>query len=138
MTQTNSAGAHAATGTPSVWTCLTYRDVRAASAFLVEAFGFVERASYGDSETVRHAELVWPAGNGGVMLGPAGAGNECGQPVGTGSTYVVVDELDALFARATAAGARVVRGIRDEDYGGRGFTVRDPEGALWSFGTYQG
>ncbi|MFR9750988.1 VOC family protein [Nocardia sp. 004] len=49
----------------------------------------------------------------------------------------VVDP-DALFARATAAGAEVVRDLRDEDYGSRGFTVRDPEGNLWSFGTYWG
>ena len=35
-------------------------------------------------------------------------------------------------------GAEIVRGLRDEDYGSRGFTVRDPEGNLWSFGTYWG
>jgi uncharacterized glyoxalase superfamily protein PhnB len=52
--------------------------------------------------------------------------------------YVVCTEPDALFARATAAGASVVRGLADEDYGSRGFTVRDPEGNLWSFGTYAG
>ncbi len=45
---------------------------------------------------------------------------------------------DALFERATAAGAEVVRGLEDEDYGSRGFSVRDPEGNLWSFGTYRG
>ena len=52
--------------------------------------------------------------------------------------YVVTDEPDALFARSTAAGAEVVQGLRDEDYGSRGFTVRDPEGNTWSFGTYRG
>jgi uncharacterized glyoxalase superfamily protein PhnB len=51
---------------------------------------------------------------------------------------VVTDEPDALFARAEAAGARVVRGLTDEDYGSRGFTLRDPEGVYWSFGTYAG
>jgi uncharacterized glyoxalase superfamily protein PhnB len=50
----------------------------------------------------------------------------------------VCDDPDAIFARATAAGARVVRGLRDEDYGSRGFTVADPDGNLWSFGTYAG
>ncbi len=46
---------------------------------------------------------------------------------------------DALaVARATAAGAEVVRELKDEDYGSRGFSVRDPEGNLWSFGTYRG
>ena len=57
---------------------------------------------------------------------------------GNDAVYVVCDDPDALFARATAAGAEVVRGLVDEDYGSRGFTVRDPEGNLWSFGTYGG
>ncbi len=51
---------------------------------------------------------------------------------------MVTDEPDALFARAAAAGAEVVRALRDEDYGSHGFTVRDPEGNAWSFGTYRG
>jgi uncharacterized glyoxalase superfamily protein PhnB len=42
------------------------------------------------------------------------------------------------MGRATAAGAEVVRELRYEDYGSLGFTVRDPEGNLWSFGTYRG
>ena len=52
--------------------------------------------------------------------------------------YVVCDDPDGLFERATAAGAEVVRGLTDQDYGSREFTVRDPEGNLWSFGTYKG
>jgi uncharacterized glyoxalase superfamily protein PhnB len=35
-----------------------------------------------------------------------------------------------------AAGATVVRELRDESYGGRGYEARDPEGHLWYFGTY--
>lgn len=31
-----------------------------------------------------------------------------------------------------------IQGLKDEEYGSRGFTVRDPEGNLWSFGTYGG
>jgi uncharacterized glyoxalase superfamily protein PhnB len=57
---------------------------------------------------------------------------------GNDAVYGVCDDPDALFERATAAGAEVVRGLKDEDYGSRGFTVRDPEGNLWSFGTYAG
>ena len=63
----------------------------------------------------------------------------CGRrPPGNDSVYVVCDDPDGLFERATGAGAQVVRGLRDEEYGSRGFTVRDPEGNLWSFGTYSG
>jgi uncharacterized glyoxalase superfamily protein PhnB len=54
----------------------------------------------------------------------------------TQSAYVVVADADAIYARAIAAGAQIVIDIKDEDYGGRGFTCRDPEGHIWSFGTY--
>ena len=59
-------------------------------------------------------------------------------PVGGASIYVVTDEPDVLYERARAAGATVVQPLKDEDYGSRGFTVRDPEGVYWSFGTYRG
>jgi uncharacterized glyoxalase superfamily protein PhnB len=73
------------------------------------------------------------------MLGSTSDDNEFSRrKPGMSSIYVVTDAPDALFDRATAAGAEVVRGLRDEDYGSRGFTVRDPEGNLWSFGTYRG
>lgn len=126
----------------SVWPILTYRDGRAAIAFLTKAFGFEERAVYAredDPTVIEHAELRWPLG-GGVMLGSAGKDDSPfgrRQP-GNDSVYVVCDDPDALFERATEAAAEVVRGLRDEEYGSRGFTVRDPEGNLWSFGTYAG
>ncbi|MGQ4616442.1 VOC family protein [Nocardia sp. R7R-8] len=126
----------------AVWPTLTFRDARAMAAFLVEAFGFREAALYtreDDPSIVEHAELRWPLG-GGVMFGSAGKDDSpfSTRPTGTDSVYLVCEEPDALFARATAAGAEVVRDLRDEDYGSRGFTVRDPEGNLWSFGTYWG
>ncbi|MEU5759844.1 VOC family protein [Nocardia sp. NPDC047648] len=126
----------------AVWPALTFRDARAMTTFLVEAFGFREAALYtreDDPSIVEHAELRWPLG-GGVMFGSAGKDDSPfgTRPTGTDSVYLVCEEPDALFARATAAGAEVVRDLRDEDYGSRGFTVRDPEGNLWSFGTYWG
>jgi uncharacterized glyoxalase superfamily protein PhnB len=54
----------------------------------------------------------------------------------TQSAYIVVPDADAHQARAAAAGAVVVRPVKDEDYGGRGYTCRDPEGQIWNFGTY--
>ena len=54
---------------------------------------------------------------------------------GTGAVYVMTDEPDALFQRAVAAGAEVLREPGDTDYGSREFAVTDPEGNLWSFGT---
>lgn len=139
-TSTDSAGTERPA--TAVWPILTYRDAHAAIAFLRDAFGFVERAEYAredDPSIIEHAEMAWPLG-GGIMFGTAGKddgpfgsrrpGNDC--------VYVVCEDADALFERATAAGAEVVKGLEDEDYGSRGFTMRDPEGNLWSFGTYAG
>lgn len=73
------------------------------------------------------------------MLGSTCDDSEFGRcKPGTTSIYVVTDTPDKVFERATMAGPEVVRGLKDEDYGSRGFTVRDPEGTLWSFGTYRG
>ncbi|PZG23702.1 glyoxalase [Nonomuraea aridisoli] len=121
-----------------MWPCLSYRDARAAIRFLADAFGFVERACYTEGDAVAHAELAWPSGAGAIMLGSADESNDLDRPTGSALLYVVTDDPDALLARATAAGAEVVRDLKDEDYGNRTFTVRDPEGNLWSFGTYPG
>ncbi len=127
-----------ATTTAPLWPCFTYRDAPAAIEFLQRAFGFVELARYGTGDVIDHAELGRPGG-GGIMLGSARDDSVlCEQPPGSGSVYIVIDDPDAMYERARAAGATIVRGLRDEDYGSRGFTCRDPEGVLWSFGTYPG
>jgi uncharacterized glyoxalase superfamily protein PhnB len=54
----------------------------------------------------------------------------------TQSAYLVVNDADLVYGRALEAGAHILLDIKDEDYGGRGFTCRDPEGHLWSIGTY--
>jgi uncharacterized glyoxalase superfamily protein PhnB len=124
-----------------IWPCVNYVDARAAIRFLTEAFGFVETLTVpGEAEdVVVHAELRWPEG-GGVMLGTANRpDSEFSQlPTGCASLYVVTDDPRGVFERATKAGARVVREMRDEDYGSTGFSVADPEDNLWSFGTYRG
>lgn len=54
----------------------------------------------------------------------------------TQSAYLIVSDADSIYQRAKAAGAEIVMEIKDEDYGGRGFSCRDLEGHLWSIGTY--
>ncbi|HCF99794.1 MAG TPA: glyoxalase [Chloroflexi bacterium] len=125
---------------PQVWPTLRARDARALIRFLVDAFGFEETVVYGEGDRVDHAQLSWPPG-GGVMLGSApvsGSEDPWAVTPGTFAAYVVTDDPDALFARAKAAGAPVVRELHETDYGSRDFAVRDPEGNLWSFGTYPG
>jgi uncharacterized glyoxalase superfamily protein PhnB len=124
---------------PQVWPTLRARDARALIAFLVEAFGFEETVVYGEGGRVDHAQLSWPPG-GGIMLGSVRGEDGDGWPLQPGSfgAYVVTDDPDAVFARATAAGAEVLTGLHETGYGSRDFAVRDPEGNRWSFGTYRG
>ena len=131
------------TKAPTVWPAVRYKDAEAALRFLTEAFGFEEtlvvRGEEGDGRPIHHAELKWPLG-GGVMFGSTGSSEEGHDifPEGPVSIYVVCDDPDALLERARKAGADIALPIKDEDYGSRGFTARDPEGNLWTFGTYRG
>ena len=124
-----------------MWPSIRCGDTRALIDFLVAAFGFEEQFSAPgeDGKGIIHAQIRWPGG-GGVMLGDAEGGDafHLSLPFGPVSIYVVTDQPDALHDRAVAVGATIVRGLRDEDYGSRGFSATDPEGNLWSFGTYAG
>src|SRR4051794_40672807 len=130
-------------GSATIIPCLRYRDAPKAIEWLGRAFGFEKQLVVpGDKGTIVHAQLV--LGNGMVMLGSA-VDSEFGrlmklpEEVGgaqTQSSYIVVKDVDAHYARAKAAGAQIVIDIKDEDYGGRGYSCRDLEGHLWSFGSY--
>jgi uncharacterized glyoxalase superfamily protein PhnB len=124
---------------PNVWPGLRSRNARALIRFLVDAFGFEETVVYGEGDRVDHAQLSWPLG-GGVMLGSTRAdpNDTFDRQPGTAGVYVVTDDPEPLFRRATAAGATVVRGLQHTDYGSHEFSVKDPDGNIWSFGTYRG
>ncbi len=112
---------------------LRYRDPDAAIDWLERALGFIRHAVHrGEDGGVAHAELALDGAF--VMLGGEG---DMGQPAGTGSVYAVVDDPDALFERVSGTGAVVLYGPLDQDYGSREFGLRDPEGNIWSFGTYR-
>lgn len=125
---------------PTVWPAMRCRNTKAMIRFIVDAFGFEEALVVEDGGVIHHAELRWPLG-GGVMLGDDREPEDelhLQLPSGPASVYVVCDDPDAAFERATAAEAEVLQGLKDEDYGSRGFTVRDLESNVWSFGTYRG
>lgn len=119
---------------------LRYHDAPAALGFLEEAFGLAPGLVVeGPGDTIVHAQLH--LGSSVVMVGSAPAG---APPAGTGAElqglYVVLEDdpaVDAHHDRARAAGARVTRAPEDQDYGGRGYTCEDPEGHVWSFGSYR-
>ena len=54
----------------------------------------------------------------------------------TGGIYMIVADCAAHYARAKAEGAEIVDELSTKDYGGSGYSCRDPEGHLWSFGDY--
>lgn len=119
------------------WQSFAVADVEAFTAWL-RAVGFVEHHIYRDDNDptcVVHAEYLGPYG-GGIMFGSAGPDGVL-QNAGRSAAYLVVPDPDAFMAAALAAGATVDREVVDNDYGGRGGSVRDPEGNHWSFGTYQ-
>lgn len=126
-----------------IFPAVRYQDAPAAIRWLCDALGFEEQFVVPNPDgTIAHAQLRF---NGNcVMLGTSREDelrvlSPCELGGTSASVYVQVDrpeEIDALFARATAAGAQVVRPIQDTDYGSHEFSVRDPEGNLWSFGTY--
>jgi uncharacterized glyoxalase superfamily protein PhnB len=118
----------------SVFPTLKCDDAHREIEFLTTAFGFERHAVYEtDDGKVAHAELRH--GDGMVMLGSRGTEDE---PYETGRAviYVVVEDPDGLHDRAKAAGAEIIRGLTDQDYGSRDFAAADPEGNVWSFGTY--
>jgi uncharacterized glyoxalase superfamily protein PhnB len=125
----------------NTWPIINAEDAPAMIAFLKKAFGFEEILVVpGEEEgVVEHCQMRWPEG-GGVMLGTANrSGNEFSRrPTGAASVYVVTDHPDELHDRAMAAGAELFRALEDQDYGSRDFSVTDPEGNIWSFGTYRG
>ena len=122
---------------PTVWHTFRAGDCRALIGFLVAAFGFVENVAYEDDGVIVHAQLDWPEG-GGVMLGQERDGTGWDRQPGTAGAYVVTADPDGVHARAVAAGAEIIEGPVERDYGSRDFVARDPEGNLWSFGTYAG
>jgi uncharacterized glyoxalase superfamily protein PhnB len=121
----------------SIYPVLKYDDAHSAMDFLERAFGFEQHAVHeGENGGVAHAELR--LGDEFVTIGSTNEGEQrFNQGVGKNSLYVVVDDPDAHHAKAKEAGAKIERELTDEDYGSRDYTARDPEGNLWSFGTYR-
>ena len=116
---------------PNVFPSILYKDAVAASDFLARAFGFEKLMEMpGPDGTISHAEMKF--GPGVIMLNSLSEGHERRSAV-----YVYVEDLDAHYERAKAAGAEILRGIEDIEYGARMYTACDPERNVWFFGTYR-
>lgn len=121
-----------------IYAALRYRDAAAAIDFLERAFGFETKERHDNPDgTVAHCELA--LGDVVVMVGTGPADLQDvpddfrAARVGV---YLSIEDIDAHYAGARAAGADVVRELQDTEYGSREYTARDAEGIHWHFGTY--
>ena len=133
---------------PAIIPCLRYEDAPAAIEFLCRAFGFERHAVFADDQDpalIHHAQLTDRGCM--IMLSSVGrndtewadkAGMRTVAQAGgnTQAPYIVLDDVDAHADRARAAGAEIIAEPADQDYGGRVYSARDPEGYVWSFGSY--
>jgi uncharacterized glyoxalase superfamily protein PhnB len=122
---------------PRVTPYLLYEDVPAALDWLTGAFGFRERLRFTSEDgTVNHAEMEYADGV--IMLGDPG--DTYRNPKRSGSVtvqmHVYVDDVDAHFERARAAGATIKGEPMDKEYGDRSYSAADLEGHFWTFGQH--
>lgn len=101
----------------SIHPTLRYDDASAASEFLTGTLGFVEQSMIGARTD---PPSPFDTGRAVIYLALDGAGN-----------------VDAHHDRAVAAGATVVQELVDQPYGSREYAVADPEGNVWSVGSYR-
>lgn len=120
---------------------LRYKDATAAIEWLSEAFGFeIDMVVPGETDgSIAHAQMRHRGSI--VMLGSF-QDDDLGlrAPTDLGGVnqgiYVVIDDAEAHYATAKAAGAEIVMELTRTDYGSHDYSAKDPEGNLWSFGTY--
>ena len=112
---------------------LLYEDGEAAIEFASWAFGFREVDRQIGGAGGLHAELETPGG-GRIYLGQPPSGFENPGKVGsTSMTYVIVEDVDAHFEQAKAAGAAITEELNDTPFGHRRYSCNDPQGHEWSF-----
>ena len=127
----------------SVIPCLRYRDAPAAIDWLCNILGFKEHLVVPmDDGRIAHAQLV--LGQGMIMLGSI-KDTEYDQNLvqpdqiegkETQSSYLVVNDIDALYVHVTQAKTQIISELVEQDYGGKYFSCRDPEGHIWNIGDY--
>jgi uncharacterized glyoxalase superfamily protein PhnB len=130
---------------PAIMPCFVYNDAPAAIDFLCNAFGFERHLTVPGEQPgdIVHAQLTLDGNM--IMLSTAKPGSRerfgmvapgATNGLVTSCTCITVADPDAHYARALAAGAPVMGPPHDNEYGGRGYETRDPEGNVWSFANY--
>ncbi len=119
---------------------LTVNDVNVAQQWYEQTFGMCCRLRIPEDEPV-HAELVWQdmvimlaqAGGCGMPQAPINSG--VASPVGL---YIYCEDVDAMYDRVVKAGVKIINELEDMFWGDRMFTLKDPQGHLWTFATKVG
>ena len=123
-------------GSQRILPYLNYADPKAAIAFIVDAFGFEQGlllempdGSIGHCELQRDGETIMLAGEfaEGGLSSPKSLGGV------HASVVVYVDDINAHYEHAKAAGAQIVQEPIDQFYGDRTYRALDPEGVGWDF-----
>jgi PhnB protein len=114
-------------------------DATGAIEFYKKVFGATERMRMpAPGGKVGHAELEF--GDSVVMLADEYPDIGCRSPRSVGGSPVgllfYVPDVDAVFARAVAAGAKVTQAIEDKFYGDRAGSLTDPFGHNWHIATH--
>ncbi len=129
--------------TPWISPYLTVRDATAALQFYERVFGFSTRGTTQAADgTILHAEMTWHDAL--IMFGPEGAyGTPSKAPLSSGirspvSLYVYCGDVDALYARATEAGALGLMPPAITFWGDRMCQLADLDGHIWCFATHLG
>jgi PhnB protein len=121
---------------PVIIPYVLYEDVPAAIDFLERAFGFKEVLRFaGDDGVVSHAEAR--LGDSVLLMGHPGPAYRNPRNSGVEHCMLVadVDDVDAHYERAKAAGATILSEPREEAYGDYMYRAEDLEGFRWQFGT---
>ena len=121
---------------------MRYRDAPEAIDWLCRAFGFSPHLVVPDERGgIAHAQLTRHRHNYAGFSATARGIRRPGQNARRGGRqhagpYIVIEDIDEHYLQAISAGAEIVYEIADQDYGGRLYTARDPEGFLWNFGSH--
>ena len=121
----------------TIFPIIRFEDSEAGLAWLADALGFEEHGVHrGEDGRIQHGELR--LGDAWLMIGTESGESveRFGKHAGTAFIYLAVDDAAAAYERARAAGADLTSELEARDYGGREFSLRDPEGNLWSVGEY--
>lgn len=122
---------------PQVIPYLYYRDAGAAVEFIADVLGFEVEQAFRDPESNRVLHATIRTGSGLIFVGPGmDEFGTCGIVDAdwvTSMTYVYVDDVDAHYARVTAAGVTLREDLHEHFGGNKQYTISDPFGHRWTF-----